>query len=461
MNFFKRKDFDSVKEVGSASGLQKNLNGFDLILLGLGGIIGTGVFVLTGLVAARYSGPAIMASYAIAGITCIFVAMVYTEMATMLPTAGSVYTYAYVGFGELAAWLVAAIIVLELNVGGATVAAGWSSYIQAILTSGGVNLPEALTKVPADGGIVNLPAVILVAFVCLVLCLGTKESKRLNAILVAIKMAAITAFIIAAVPHLDTAKWDDFMPFGTNQVFKGASILFFAFTGFGTLSTAAEECKNPTRDLTIGIIGSLVLSTTVYIVVAGLATGIVYYHQLDTLRPLADALQLNGNKFGSVIVAVGAVCGMTTVLMMQIYGLSRIAYVVARDGLLPKSLAKIHPKYDSPYVAIIVFSFFAALMTGFLRPEILAQLASMGALVDYLTIASVVMLFRLTKSDIERPFKCPLWFIVVPMAFMACVFLLGQQVFSPEWELLLPGKLLFSWLGLMTVVYAIFRGFKK
>ena len=458
MNFLQKKSFESIRELGKTSGLSKTLGAFDLILLGLGAIIGTGVFVVTGIVAAKYSGPAVMVSYIIAGGTCIFVALAYTELATMLPTSGSIYTYSYVAFGEIFAWLMGSVIILELGFSAGVVAAGWSGYVQAILAAGGVYLPKSLTTVPMNGGIINLPALLIVVFVSFILYLGTKDSKRLNAILVFIKMAAIFAFVISATPHFDATNWDNFMPFGFDNMAKGASILFFAFTGFGTIAATAEECKNPNRDLMIGIIGSLIISTVVYVVIAGFVTGIAPFDQLNNDQPLAHALTMNNSNIGSAIVATGAVCGMTTVLMMQIYGTSRIFYVIARDGLLPKSFAKLHPKHDSPYVTIIIFSILAALLGAFCPTEVLTQLSSMGSLIDYIMVAVIVLLFRVKLPDAVRPFKCPAAFIIAPLALVACVYLLCIQIFDGDFNLMIAGRMLMYWFILMFVLY-ILRSF--
>jgi len=458
MNFFQRKTFESVRELGASSGLSKTLGAFDLILLGLGAMIGTGVFVVTGMVAAKYSGPAVMLSYMIAGTTCIFVALAYTELATMLPTSGSIYTYSYVAFGEVFAWLIGSVIILELGFATAVVAAGWSGYIQGILKAGGIYLPKALSAVPSNGGIINLPAVLILAFVGFILFLGTKDSKKLNAILVFIKMAAIFAFVVSAVPHFDSTNWVDFMPFGANNVVIGASILFFGFTGFGSLATAAEECKNPKRDLMIGIIGSLVLTTVVYVIMAGLVTGIVGFEQLNNDQPLAHVLALNNSKIGSAIVATGAVCGMTTVLMMTLYGASRIFYVISRDGLLPTSFAKLHPKHGSPYITIIIFVVSASFLAAFCTTEVLTQLSSMGALIDYIAVSIIVMLFRVKLPNASRPFKCPYVFVITPIALVACIYLLFQQIVDGNFNLLLTGKLIIYWFVSMFILY-VFRSF--
>ena len=455
MSYLTKKSFESVREAGNTSGLAKTLTAYDLVLLGLGGIIGTGIFALTGFVAAKYSGPAVMLSYAIAGVVCIFVALAYTELASFLPTSGSVYTYSYVAFGELFAWLIGGVIVLELSVAASAVAAAWSGYAVGILKSGGISVPIEYTAGPLNGGIINLPAMLIVSFVAFLLYRGTRDSKRVNAILVFVKMAAIAVFVFVAAPHFEVTNWDNFMPYGTHNVIIGSSILFFAFTGFGALATAAEECKNPKRDLTIGIIGSLSLSTILYIIVGGLATGIVSYELLDNSQPLAHALAVNNSNIGSAIVATGAIFGMTTVIMMNIYAQSRIFYVMARDGLMPKYFAKIHPKYDSPYISVLILSGLIAILSGLVPLEIMAQMSSMAALMDYIVIMIIVMLFRVTMPQVARAFRCPALFIIAPVGLIACVGLLFTQIISKEGELMFTGELLIYWFIVVFIVYVI------
>lgn len=452
MKFLRKKKFEEVRESSTTSGLNKSFGAFDLVMFGLGAIIGVGVFVVTGQVAAEYSGPAVTLSYAIAGIICIFAAFAYTELAAMLPTSGSVYTYSYVALGEIFAWLIGSVIILELGFGAGVVAKGWSGYMQGLLASGGIKLPYALTHTPGDGGIINLPALLISLFIGFILYLGTKDSKKLNTLLVFVKMAAIFVFVITAAPHFKISNWENFMPFGFQNVLAGSSLLFLGFTGFGTIATAAEECKNPKRDLMIGIIGSLVLAIIVYVLIGGLLTGIVPFSELNNAHPLAHALNLNGSNIGSAIVATGAICGMTTVLMMQIFGLSRIFYVVARDGLLPKSFAKLHPKYDTPYVTIIIFSLMVGILAAFCPMQALNQMTNMGAIIDYIAVAFIVMLFRFTLPKANRPFKCPAIFIVAPIALIACTGLLYKLMFAQDGN---AGYLIMYWFAGIFGLYII------
>ena len=460
MSFFLKKTFESVVESSSATSLKKNLTAFDLVLLGLGAIIGTGVFVLTGFIASKYSGPATTISYVIAGVVCIFVALVYTEVCTMLPTSGSVYSYSYVAFGEGFAWITTGVLLMEMLGGTAAVSAGWSAYIVELLNNAGIHLPKALIAVPSEGGICNVPALIITAIVALLLYLGTKESKKMNAILVLMKMAVLTIFLVLAAPKFDIKKWEVFMPFGFDKVIMGGSILFFAYTGFGVIAASAEECKNPKKDLTIGIIGSLIISILIYVVISAVVTGVVYYYELDNPKPLAYVLTKNDIKMGSMILSVGAVCGMTTVIIVQLYAVSRIVYVVSRDGLLPPIFSKVHSKYHSPYVAILVLSLVSGLLGGLVPCQTIAQLSSMGALLDYSIVALIVMLFRITKKGYTRLFKCPAIFIVGPIAFISCTYLLSKQIVDSNFNILLTGKILFSYIAITFVLYFVNKAVK-
>ena len=269
------------------------------------------------------------------------------------------------------------------------------------------------------------------------------------------KMIAITAFVIFAAPHFDSDNWQDFMPNGFDDVLVGASILFFAFTGFGALASTAEECKNPKRDLTIGIMGSLVIATLIYVIVAGVLTGIVPFYELGNAEPLAHALKSKGSNVGSIIVAIGALAGMTTVIMVNIYGQSRIFYVIARDGLLPKSLAKLHHKYDSPHIMIGIFTAFVAILGSMVSYNVLAQISSMGSLADYVVIGIMVMFFRIKYPDVDRPFRCPALFVIAPVAVLASAYLLLKQIISKSGTMLLTGKVFIAWFVIVFILYVL------
>lgn len=451
---FYKKDINSIKENSASSGLTKHLGPMDLIIMGLGSIIGVGAFVTTGMVAAQYAGPAVTLSYAIGGLVCIFVALAYAELAVMIPTSGSVYTYSYVAYGELFAWIMGGVMFLEMGLGAASVAAGWSAYVQGLMAQTGITISDMLGKVPSQGGVCNLLAIIMAGFAGMVVYLGTKDSKRLNTILVIIKFVAIVAFVIAASPHFDSKNWSDFMPFGFDGVLGGASISFFSFCGFGVIATAAEECKNPKRDVTIGVVGALILSTLVYVTLGGLVTGLVPYTELDNAQPLAYALNKKGSQIGSIIVAIGAICGMTTVLMMQLYGLSRIVYVISRDRMLPSSLSQIHPKYGSPHKTIVILTILIALIAGFMPFDTIIRLSSMASLMDYACVTSIVLYLRFKMPALQRHFQCPAVFIIAPIALMACIYLLFKQVIE-NGQLMLTGKILIAWFVIMIPLYFI------
>lgn len=455
MRLFKKKSFKSViDDAKQKTGLAKTLNGFDLILLGIGVIVGTGIFALTGLVASEYAGPGVVLSYAIAGVTCIFVALAYVELAVLMPTSGSVYSYAYVAFGEIFAWIIASALILELVLGAATVAGSWSFYISNLLSSGGYEIPFKLRNVPIDGGIINLPAIFITLLTAYFVYLGTKESKTLNAILVIIKIIALSIFTFLAAPHFDYTNIENFMPNGLDNVLIGSSILFFAFIGFGGLSAAAEECKDPKKDLTIGIIGSLLISTICYVIVSGLVVGAAPFSELAG-DSLSYVLTKHGHTFGSMLVTIGASIGMVSVLLMYIFTITRILYVISRDGLFPSSFAKIHKKYHTPHMAIIYSVICVIILTGFCKFEILAKMASMGALIEYSAAMAIAVYLRVKMPELERKFKCPALFIIAPIGLVATSYLFFKQLFDKHGNLIDTGQIAIYWFGGAIILYFI------
>jgi APA family basic amino acid/polyamine antiporter len=453
MIFSRFKNIDSVKEVSNKGGLPRTLTAVDLLLLGIGAIIGTGIFVITGMAAARYAGPSISMSLLVDGIICIFVALAYVEVAAMIPTSGSVYTYSYVGLGELIAWIVGWILILEYTLGASTVASGWSGYIVGLLKESGIIIPEALTKVPSEGGIINLPAVFITLVMTSILIRGTKESAIINNILVAIKIVAIFFFIIVAFPKIKTSNYQPFMPFGVNGMISGAAIMFFSFIGFDMIATATEECKNPKRDVTIGIIGSLLASTLLYMLVAGVLTGIISYTELDNAEPVAHALRANGSTVAAYIIGIGAVAAMPTVLMVQMYGQSRIFMVMSRDGLLPSAFNKIHSKFGTPYLSTLLVGTAVVLISGFTPIHIIANLTSVGTLFAFIMVSIVVMVLRKKHPNVERPFTCPAVYVVAPLAVALCGYLMKDLLVE-------TGGFFVKWSILGLVVYYLY-GRKK
>jgi APA family basic amino acid/polyamine antiporter len=453
MSIFHKKSLDAMRVSAERHSLRKTLGAMDLLLLGVGCVIGTGIFVLTGVAAAQYAGPAITVSYALAGFACIFAALAYAELASMVPVAGSAYTYTYVAMGEIVAWMVGWGLILEYAVGASTVAAGWSGYLVGILNSAGIHMPELLTKVPSDGGIVNLPAVLIALFVGLLLTRGTKESARLNKILVSIKLGAIFIFLAVAAPHIKTANWTNFAPYGFDGITSGAAFIFFAYVGFDAVACGAEECRNPKRDLPIGIIGSLLVCTILYILVAGTLTGIVPFATLNNAEPLASALRANGSNIGSALVATGAIAGMTTVLLVLMYGQSRIFFVMSRDGLLPKFFSKLHPRFQTPYISSMLIGLAVALISGFTPIHTMGNLTSMGTLFAFIIVAIGVIVLRITHPNEPRPFKCPAVYIIAPIAVLSCGYLIYKLFLT-------TGKPFLIWGVIGLVVYLGYKSMR-
>jgi APA family basic amino acid/polyamine antiporter len=428
MHLFRRRSYESIMHTMHHHALPRSLGAFDLVMLGVGCVIGTGIFVMTGIAAAQHAGPAITLSYALAGLTCVFAALAYTELAAMIPVAGSAYTYSYYALGEIIAWLVGWGLVLEYAVGAGAVAVGWSGYMVGILDAAGIHLPMSLTKAPLEGGIVNLPAMLIIGFLTLLLIRGTKESAKLNRILVFVKLGAIFLFLAIATTPVNADHWVDFMPFGLNGVFTGAATIFFAYVGFDAVATAAEEAKNPNRDLPIGIIGSLAICTILYMLVAGVLTSIVPYHTLNNAEPLASALRAVGSNMGSALVATGAIAGMTTVLLVLIYGQTRIFFVMGRDGMLPKFFCTLHPRFKTPHINTIVVGSAVALTAGFAPITAIVHMANIGTLFAFMMVALGVLVLRFTDPDRERTFRCPYVFIVAPLAILMCGFLMIKAI---------------------------------
>ncbi|AGB03277.1 amino acid permease [Methanoregula formicica] len=400
-------------------GLKKVLSPLELTLLGIGAIIGTGIFVITGVVAANYSGPALVLSFIISGIACAFAALCYAEFAAMVPVAGSAYTYGYASLGEIWAWIIGWDLILEYSVSIAAVAVGWSGYMENILSSAGIALPAALAGPPGtDGGILNLPAILIILVITGLLVLGVKESARVNTAVVIIKISVILLFLFLAFSHINPANWSPFMPFGWGGVITGAAIVFFAYIGFDAVSTAAEEVKDPQRNVPIGIIGSLLIATVLYLAVSVVLTGIVPYYQFaGTSAPVAFALGEIGISWGSALVAVGAICGITSVLIVLMYGQTRIFFAMSRDGLLPGMFRNLHPVYRTPVRATLLVGIATSLIAGFLPLQAIAELVNIGTLAAFIIVSVGIIVLRRTRPEIDRPFRCPL----VPLIPVLCI----------------------------------------
>ncbi len=441
MNHLRIKSLNEIAVEIKNTKLRKNLGVLDLILLGLGAIIGTGIFVLTGIAAAQYAGPAITVSFAIGAVACVFTALAYAELASMLPVAGSAYTYTYVTLGELLAALVGWFVLMVFTCGGATVASGWSGYLVGILRSLGVVIPDQISKIPSQGGIINLPAVGIVFCLTLFLLVGTKGATKLNGVLVGVKLVAILIFLVAATPHIDPTHWKVFAPHGFFGMAAGAGFIFMAYNGFDTLATAAEECKNPNRDLPIGIIGSLLVSAVLYIVVSGVLTAIAPYSSLNSSEPMAYALRRNGVDIGAKLVATGAIAAMTTVLLTQIFGQSRILMVMARDGLVPDFFAQVNARFGTPHFGILASGWVMMLISGFVSVSTLGQLSSMATLAVFAFVSVEVMVMRYKHPEVKRTFRCPAVYWVSSVSAGLCFFLF-TQLWVENWKFYLISTLI-------------------
>ncbi len=428
----------SVTDNVSESGLKKCLTAFDLTLLGVGAIIGTGIFVLTGIAAANQAGPAVVLSFIVSGFACAFAALAYAELASAVGGCGSAYGYSYVAFGEIVAWLIGWILLLEYSVSVAAVANGWSGYFNNALSAMGMGLPEALTKSPALGGLINLPATAIILVLMGLLIVGVKQSAQLNTAMVFVKVLTICVFVGIAVFNVHPEHWHPFMPFGwfntlpdgkTTGVLAGASLVFFAYVGFDAVSTAVEEATDPQRDVPIGIIASLAFCTVIYIIVSGLLTGIVPYTELNVSSPVAHALQLLGYNWASALVATGVIAGLTTVMLVLYYGLTRIILAMARDGLVSPFLSHVNGKTHTPVRVIVITGIIMALAAGLFPLGALAELVNIGTLAAFVLVCFGVIVLRIRQPHLHRPFKNPLNPLFPVLGMLSCGALMA---FLPE-----------------------------
>jgi len=406
------------------TGLKRCLSATDLTLLGIGAIIGAGIFVLTGVAAATKAGPAIVLSYVVSGFACAFAALAYAELAATVGGCGSAYGYSYAGFGEIVAWMIGWDLILEYGVSTPAVAIGWSGYVNNALTAMGVHLPPALLSAPEAGGVVNLPAASVIIVLGILLAIGVHMSARFNAAMVLVKLIAIAVFIGVAVFNINPAHWQPFMPFGWGGVMSGAALIFFAYIGFDAVSTAAEEAVNPQRDLPIGILVSLAVCTIIYVVVSGLLTGIVPYGTLNVASPVAEALLNLGHRGASALIAAGAIAGLTTVMLVLYYGLTRVFLAMSRDGLLPPMFAAVHPSTKTPVRIILVSGIFMALIAGFLPIGTVAELVNIGTLAAFVLVCGGVIYLRYTRPELTRPFRAPLSPLTPVLGMLFCAYLM-------------------------------------
>ena len=437
-----------------AGGLKRALGALDLTLLGIGAIVGAGIFVLTGVAAAKHAGPAIVVSFVVSGFACAMAALCYAEFAAMIPVAGSAYSYSYVTMGELVAWIIGWDLVLEYAVGAATVASGWSGYLATLLEGLGIHLPAAWTHAPfsTPGAIMNLPALLIVLLISYVLYIGISESARLNSVIVGIKLFVIGAVIVIGAFYVKPANWSPFAPMGWAGVMRGAGVIFFAYIGFDAVSTAAEEVIDPNRDLPLGILGSLLVCTLLYILVAGVLTGMVPARNIDITAPLASAFLQRGMHAISGLISLGAVAGLTSVLLVLLLGQSRIFFAVSRDGLLPPAFSKIHPLYRTPYIPTTITGIAVAIAAAFLPIDELGEMTSIGTLFAFVLVCIGVWILRNAEPQLHRPFRTPLVPLVPILGAFFCVYLMASLM-------LITWLRLFGWLAIGLLIYFFYGRF--
>ena len=408
-SIWRKKPVERLIAEKEESRLARSLGPLDLIALGIGAIIGTGIFVLTGVAAALYAGPALIVSVIVSGVVAGLAALTYAELASMIPVSGSAYTYTFAALGEFPAWIVGWNIILGYLVAAGAVAMGWGAYFGELLRSLGVELPPALTHPPAQGGVINLPAALFSLAVAGLVTAGTRESAAVNKLVVLVKLAVVVLFVLVGAWHVDPANWRPFLPYGYAGIMSGAAIIFFAYIGFDAVATAAEEARRPGRDLPVGIIGSLAICTLLYVMVTVVLTGLVPYYRLDVASPVATALLAAGVTWAGSLVALGALAGITSVLLAVIYAQSRVFLAMSRDGLLPPWFGRVHPRLRTPYLNTIFIGGVVALVAGLVPLEVVAQMANIGTLTAFVMVAAGVMILRRTKPDVPRPFKVPFY----------------------------------------------------
>lgn len=422
MDLFRKKDIQDFKN--TPSHLIQCLTAFDLVFMGVGAIIGAGVFVITGIVAANLAGPGVILSYIIAGFACAFAALSYAELAASIGGCGSAYGYAYAAFGEFFAWIVGWDLLLEYAFSVSAVSVGWSGYAKDLLLALHIHIHDDFVRCPQAGGIINLLAVGIILFLTTLLLVGVKYSSRVNNIMVAIKLLVIVLFIAIASTEIQVANWQPFLPFGWSGVIKGASLIFFAYIGFDAVSTAAEEAINPQRDLPIGIIGSLLICTTIYITVAGLLTGIAHYSSLDVSSPVSRSLLVLGYKAAAGTIGVGVIAGLSTVMLVLFYGLTRVFFAMSRDGLLPRSFSHVNHTTKTPERIILFCGIIIASISAFMPIGELAELVNVGTLFAFMVACGGVLYLRYTKPDMSRPYKTPGMPYVPILGVLSCFYLL-------------------------------------
>jgi len=447
-NLFKTKSIEQLVgdvERGTKA-LKRSLSAVDLTLLGVGAIIGTGIFVLTGTAAANQAGPAIVLSYVAAGLACGFAALCYAEFASMIPIAGSAYTYSYATLGEVFAWMIGWDLILEYAVGSMTVAIGWSGYMQRLLAGWGIELPVWASAAigSAPGTFINLPAVLIVLAIMVLLVIGVRESARANAVMVTVKVAVVLFFLAAGFTYVEPVNWQPFSPYGWPGVMAAAAVVFFAYIGFDAVSTTAEEAKNPQRDLPIGIITSLIVCTVLYLAVAAVLSGIIPVTEYRSLAealpgtpivgalestaflnaPVAYALSVIGQDWAAGLVSAGAVAGITSVLLVMLLSQPRIFFAMSRDGLLPKGVSRVHPRFGTPHITTMITCTIVAVVAGFTQIQVVGEMTSIGTLFAFVVVCAAVLILRHRRPDARRPFSVPFGPVFPILGIASCLYLM-------------------------------------
>jgi APA family basic amino acid/polyamine antiporter len=480
MNLWATKSVTALRAEAEATherSLKRTLGPMNLIMLGIGAIIGAGIFVLTGLAAALHAGPGVTISFIVAATACGLAGLCYAEMASTVPVAGSAYTYSYATMGEFAAWIIGWDLVLEYAMGAATVGVGWSGYLVSFLDYFGIHLPTALTSAPlrwctqADvtnavaacsqvgwnrtGALFNLPAMFIVILASTILVIGIRESAKANNVMVILKLAVVVLFVIFGLQYVNAGNWKPFIPpssgefgqFGWSGVFRGAGLIFFAYIGFDVVSTAAQEAKNPQRDMPIGILGSLVICTLLYVLVALTLTGLVKYDQLNVAHPVAYAVeQIRQLSWLRPFITLGAILGLASVVLVMLLGQSRVFYAMSRDGLLGPWAGKVHPRFRTPYLATIYVGIIVSIITATFPIQILGELVNIGTLLAFVLVCVGVLILRRKRPDLDRPFRTPLVPLVPILGILSCFGLMAT----------LPGDTwirLLVWLLIGFVIY--------
>jgi APA family basic amino acid/polyamine antiporter len=470
-----RKSVAQIQQETASSELKRSLGPWNLVFLGIGCIIGAGIFVRTGNAAALHAGPAVLIGYAIAGIVCAFAGLCYAELASTLPVSGSAYTYSYTTIGEFAAWVMGALLLLEYGLAASVVAVGWSGYMVSLLGDIGIQVPAALTgpagypKELADGTVIttvfNLPAFLVCVALALLLVVGVSESAKFNNVIVAIKVTVLVAFIVVGgliiAQNYDAfaPNWDPFIPeptgkdgeFGWSGIIRSASIVFFAYIGFEAVSTAGQEAKNPAKDMPFGILGSLIACTVIYILVSIVLTLIVPYTQLNVPDPVAVAVDAFGPQWAwfAKTIKVGAIIGLTSVILVLMYGQTRIFYTMARDGLLPKVFSTVHPKYRTPWVNTLLVGLIVALAAGFFDINSLGDMTSVGTLAAFAVVCLSVIWLRRTHPEIPRGYRVPFYPVVPALGIISCLWLITSV---PDYVLMIFG----GYTAVMIILYFLY-----